>query len=322
MGDGDGIVMITGRCDDSGGLGSLLTCENKSTSRFSARMRDIFGRCSASAKGDIWRSLMLKATTRACEPPSAKILKTIVSGVNYFGCDVVSAQSAPRIVFEVVKQRLLERDWVVVLKALTCLHHILRETANQSFVDLVLAEYVTLLDMSRFSEPNAKASQYRPFIVSYGRYLSAHCAAREKIQYPPVKNNLLDPYANYEKFFHQRFETVESCEREGAVLPLFSLLRALFNIPFSDVSNLKLAESAVDMLAKDFFHIWNSFQTCMSCGCRIAPELTWSCNKEIYDGYDAFCKEAKLVIEEIEDCVGPYRRPKIRCKIDLISMQY
>eukprot|EP00188_Purpureofilum_apyrenoidigerum_P000406 Plantae.Rhodophyta-Purpureofilum_apyrenoidigerum.ctg11754.p1 GENE.Plantae.Rhodophyta-Purpureofilum_apyrenoidigerum.ctg11754~~Plantae.Rhodophyta-Purpureofilum_apyrenoidigerum.ctg11754.p1 ORF type:complete len:322 (-),score=61.02 Plantae.Rhodophyta-Purpureofilum_apyrenoidigerum.ctg11754:146-1111(-) len=320
MVNGGGAGVIAERCGSVNELnGAHVLSEAKFSARVSATVRDMFGRYSASARGDVWRLKVLKATARTNEAPNLKLLKNIVSGVDYYGCDVGSAQSVPRIVVEVLRQRLAKQDWIIVFKALTCLHHVLRETANQSFVDLVAAEYSDLLDMGKFNDTNPKAAPFRSLVVSYADYLRAYCAARKTTQYPPVKNNIVDPYANYEKFFHQQFETAEGCKKRAAVAPLHKILRAFFNIPFSITENSGVAAHAVEMLSKDLCHIWNSFQVCISYCYRTPTDCPQPYSLKIFDDFDAFCKEAKLVIECIEGCIGPFRRPRIRCKGDLMS---
>lgn len=306
--------------DDEEYLPELYPVTSGTSSTLGSRFRDMMETCKASWRGDVWRSMVLKATSRSCDPPSAQILKQMLSGIKYYGCDVISSHSAPKLIVETLSERLMEVDWVVTFKVYTCLHHILRESVSESCTELIVAKRRKLFS-SRFIDPRPSAAKFAPMVVTYGQYLNRLCESKLDIQYPPLKNNLNNPYANYEKEFPHLF-LKQSTEKLFESIPsLATTLEVLLRVKFEDMEKAELALTSASacMLAKDFCHFWNSLTVCVETlqkhctKCRKTSCQTLEISNRLFTNYNTLAMRAAKMVDVIQTCAPSWSPPHCSC---------
>uniref|UniRef100_A0A7S3A290 ENTH domain-containing protein n=1 Tax=Rhodosorus marinus TaxID=101924 RepID=A0A7S3A290_9RHOD len=261
------------------------------------RMKELVKKCRASVKRDVWISSVTKATSRGERPISDKVLKNLLGGIKYYGCDVISQQSAPKTIVETLKARMHEPDWIVVFKSLSVLHYLMRETVSQPFIDLVLKNKEELLFLgSAEAEASAKGLDNGALIASYAKYLLAYCRSKESVNYPPLKNNLNDPYANYEKLFYRQFESMESPELVDTIPCIMSCCSQLVSVEFTFLEDISIAPFTTHLIVRDFLHFWSSIEVAVRRVYELSNKSSGldAAEEQILAQYDALCKEAKL----------------------------
>ncbi|KAJ8905305.1 hypothetical protein NDN08_001812 [Rhodosorus marinus] len=259
------------------------------------RMKELVKKCKASVKRDVWISSVTKATSRGERPISDKVLKNLLGGIKYYGCDVISEQSAPKTIVEALRTRMHEPDWIVVFKSLSVLHYLMRETVSQPFIDLVLKNKKELLFLG-YSEASAKGLENDELIASYAKYLLAYCRTKEAVNYPPLKNNLNDPYANYEKLFYRQFESMERRELLDTIPSMVRCCSQLVSIEFTCLEDMPIAPFTTHLIVRDFLHFWSSIEVAVRRVYELSRKSSGmdAAEEQILAHYDALCKEAKL----------------------------
>lgn len=151
-------------------------------SNMQGKWKDAVTTAKAAANNDEWKTVVVKATRHNPGPPKKKHVARIMAGLG-FGGSISNRESPVGGIFYHMRKRLMQNDWIVVLKALTIFHHVFRE-GNEKFTAYVAASARDIFVMDSFSDPTGQGRAHMGFIKSYGAYLEQWCAMRAAIDFP------------------------------------------------------------------------------------------------------------------------------------------
>uniref|UniRef100_A0A7S1XGM9 ENTH domain-containing protein n=1 Tax=Compsopogon caeruleus TaxID=31354 RepID=A0A7S1XGM9_9RHOD len=224
----------------------------KSTS-FNAKVTDFMKHTKAAAKADNWKVVVVKATNHDVGPPKAKHVRSIMQGLQWGGT-IANRESPAGGIFYHLRKRLLEKDWIVVLKALTIYHHIFRE-GNEKFTAYVAANARGLFSVTGFGDSSSEGYAYSGFIRSYSQYLEQWCAMKAVINYPAGKSMDSENFA-------QRFEGDNLTLIVNQIPILMDTIVRLQSMEIGgQVRYSPVANPTMIMLLKDLTHLWGSVMT-------------------------------------------------------------
>lgn len=173
------------------------------------KFKDTLKSTMAAAKQDNWKIVCVKATNHDLAAPKGKHVRVIMEGLRWGG-SISNRESPAGGIFYHLRKRMMQNEWIVVVKAQTIFHHIFRD-GNEKFVEYIAANNRSIFKMDFFADGSPEGFAHTGFIKSYGAYIEQWLAMKAAIKFPPGKSKEDDP-------------AITSCYRNS---PIEDLLAAL-----------------------------------------------------------------------------------------------
>ena len=141
----------------------------------------------ATAKGDSWKIVCMKATSHDLTSSKAKHVRLIVNGLGFVGSISIKESPAGGIFYH-LRKRMMMNKWVVTVKSLTIFHFIFRE-GNVNFVEFVANHFRSMFRMESFDDRTHRGRAHTRFIKSYGVYMVQWLTMKATIRFPPGKSS-------------------------------------------------------------------------------------------------------------------------------------
>eukprot|EP00184_Porphyridium_aerugineum_P003117 CAMPEP_0184694566 /NCGR_PEP_ID=MMETSP0313-20130426/2465_1 /TAXON_ID=2792 /ORGANISM="Porphyridium aerugineum, Strain SAG 1380-2" /LENGTH=696 /DNA_ID=CAMNT_0027152863 /DNA_START=446 /DNA_END=2536 /DNA_ORIENTATION=- len=231
----------------------------QANSSFGSKFKDKMRTMSANAKKDMWKTTIIKATRRDNNPPKQKHVSMIMEGLRTGSGNITDRGTSAGSICHHLRKRLLERDWIVAVKALSVFHFILREAVDVNLVKQLASTYRNIFDMSGFQNELPDGVQYVGFVHSYGKYLIKWCELKSQLDYPPTKVGVWETKSEAE--FSEQFKKTDPKTLVKAIPMVLGVLNTMYAMELKGpIRSSPVGSAAITLILRDFEHYWLSVQ--------------------------------------------------------------